>query len=55
MNPKQKVLTVIAVVAFLLIGFGIVSGKEMHVGFLLWFMLAVVYTALFFVLKDSKK
>ena len=58
MNLKQKILTVIALVVFVLIGFDdMVRRWESAAveGFVLWFILAVVYTGLFFVFKDRPK
>ena len=66
MNRKQKILTVIAVIVFVVIGIGITYALDMlsifpgmksnvQIGFLSWFMVAVVYTALFLVFKDPKK
>jgi len=57
-NLKQKILTVIALVVFVLIGFDdMVRRWESAAveGFVLWFILAVVYTGLFFVFKDRPK
>jgi hypothetical protein len=65
MNEKQKRLTIIAAIAFVIIGFGTlfdldnsyteIVERRLLQGLFLWFMLAVVYTALFFVFKTPKE
>jgi hypothetical protein len=66
-NRKQKILTVVAVIAFVLNGIAMIDALNwlaifpdsnpynVRIGFVRWFMLGVVYTALFFVLRGVKK
>jgi hypothetical protein len=56
MNKKQKALTIVVLCAFVF--FGVLTGRHGIAQnwpelLLVWFMLAIVYVGLFFVLKSS--
>jgi hypothetical protein len=52
MNKKQKVLTIFGMILFLIIGvLGLTPPTVFEGVYTAWFMLAVVYAGLFFVLK----
>lgn len=61
MNKKQRVLTVIVLIAFVVIGWCHFrsSGEVWHPNAMyrhpVWFMLGVVYAGLFFLLADRKE